>query len=453
MNPIQSFSSFKAANDSAKETAMEENRKKEYGEAFATLLKEYGVTSPAELDEEKKAEFFKKIEEVINSKDNPNPEGFPPPGGMSDDVPAPDEEEEDEEEAAAEITAEAHDESGDPEEEDPEEDEEHYKDAVKDDEEHIDDLEKDMEDDEEKEKDAKDLEEAVVTEEAEVNSDEEFMEYAMTVLKKAFGDKFDESKAKETAEGILSKVDGDYGAAIGMLTSGLGESNEVSEDTAAEIEKEIVDMGKPEELKQDDALVTDEQPIAEEPKAEADDTKDAIEVPVAKGDGSETAAGIAGDMMDMGKPKEEPASKGEELVSDDQEITATVERRVMDFTTFVNESYNQKEKFLNEAKGSSNYQFNVYSDWSEDANSSTKLTVYAVPSNIAESAIKKYKWEVDDYNGMDEKKFGSLGWKKYAIKEFGLDDIQATWSVTPWDEAFKKKTGSFADNVIEIELE
>lgn len=58
--------------------------------------------------------------------------------------------------------------------------------------------------------------------EAEVNSDEEFVEYAMTVLKNAFGDKFDEVKAKQVADGILAKSKGDYGVAVGMLTSSLG---------------------------------------------------------------------------------------------------------------------------------------------------------------------------------------------------------------------------------------
>ena len=33
----------------------------------------------------------------------------------------------------------------------------------------------------------------------------------------------DEAKAKETIDGILAKAEGDFGAAIGMLTSGLGE--------------------------------------------------------------------------------------------------------------------------------------------------------------------------------------------------------------------------------------
>jgi uncharacterized protein with PIN domain len=60
--------------------------------------------------------------------------------------------------------------------------------------------------------------------EAEVKSDDEFKEYAMAVLKKAFGEDFDEAKAGEVVDGILKKCDGDYGAAVGMLTSSLGES-------------------------------------------------------------------------------------------------------------------------------------------------------------------------------------------------------------------------------------
>jgi len=75
------------------------------------------------------------------------------------------------------------------------------------------------------------VEESVVTEvnEAEVKSDEEFKEYAFSVLQKAFGADFDEAKAQEVVDGILGKVDGDYGAAVGMLTSSLGESVEVNE--------------------------------------------------------------------------------------------------------------------------------------------------------------------------------------------------------------------------------
>jgi hypothetical protein len=58
--------------------------------------------------------------------------------------------------------------------------------------------------------------------EAEIKSDSEFKEYAMTVLKKAFGADFDEAKAGDVVDGILKKCDGDYGACVGMLTSSLG---------------------------------------------------------------------------------------------------------------------------------------------------------------------------------------------------------------------------------------
>ena len=63
-----------------------------------------------------------------------------------------------------------------------------------------------------------------VVNEADVKSDDEFKEYAMTVLKKAFGDDFDEAKAGEVVDGILKKCGDDYGACVGMLTSSLGES-------------------------------------------------------------------------------------------------------------------------------------------------------------------------------------------------------------------------------------
>jgi len=69
--------------------------------------------------------------------------------------------------------------------------------------------------------DHEDAYESVITE-AEIKSDEEFNEYANTVLKQAFGEEFDEAKAKKVIDGILAKADGDYGTAAGMLTSSLG---------------------------------------------------------------------------------------------------------------------------------------------------------------------------------------------------------------------------------------
>ena len=69
--------------------------------------------------------------------------------------------------------------------------------------------------------------EEVAIEEAEINNEEEFRAYAEEVLKKAHGEDYDEAKAKETIDGILAKADGDFGAAIGMLTSGLGEAERI----------------------------------------------------------------------------------------------------------------------------------------------------------------------------------------------------------------------------------
>lgn len=63
--------------------------------------------------------------------------------------------------------------------------------------------------------------EAEFMNEAEVKTEAEFKEYAEKVLKKAHKDDYDEAKAKKTIDGILKKSDGDLGAAVGMLTSGL----------------------------------------------------------------------------------------------------------------------------------------------------------------------------------------------------------------------------------------
>jgi hypothetical protein len=80
--------------------------------------------------------------------------------------------------------------------------------------------------------------------EAEVSSDEEFTSYAKGILKAAHGDNYDEAKAMAAIEGILKKADGDYGSAIGMITSGLGEE-EMEDEKEVEMkeEKEVIEEG------------------------------------------------------------------------------------------------------------------------------------------------------------------------------------------------------------------
>jgi hypothetical protein len=54
--------------------------------------------------------------------------------------------------------------------------------------------------------------------EAEIKTDDEFKEYVNTILKQQHPDDFDADKAKEIADGLLSKKKGnDYGPLIGML--------------------------------------------------------------------------------------------------------------------------------------------------------------------------------------------------------------------------------------------
>jgi hypothetical protein len=59
--------------------------------------------------------------------------------------------------------------------------------------------------------------------EKDITDEKTFREYALEVLKKAHPDDFDQKIADKVINDIASKVkDGDWGAAVGRLTSGLG---------------------------------------------------------------------------------------------------------------------------------------------------------------------------------------------------------------------------------------
>tara|TARA_B100001057_G_scaffold483896_1_gene561242 strand:+ start:54 stop:2387 length:2334 start_codon:yes stop_codon:yes gene_type:complete len=80
---------------------------------------------------------------------------------------------------------------------------------------------------------------------------------------------------------------------------------------------------------------------------------DGIAIPAEKGDGSETAAGIAGDMMDMGKPKS-VEGKGKDLITKDQEITDTVKGEGDDLADGV-EVVKEEEEVVVEKKSEKDY--------------------------------------------------------------------------------------------------
>ena len=84
--------------------------------------------------------------------------------------------------------------------------------------------------------------------EAEVKSDEEFKEYATTVLQKAFGEDYDEAKANEVIDGILSKCGDDYGACVGTLTSSLGESVITEARFVKDFNKDVLDAKTKDEV-------------------------------------------------------------------------------------------------------------------------------------------------------------------------------------------------------------
>lgn len=220
--------------------------------------------------------------------------------------------------------------------EDDKEKEDHYKGAVKSDDAEIDALKKDVEYDKEEEEDDDD------------------------------DDDKNESRIMSFANFVTEAYD----------------SVDEEEDVEAE-EEETVEEGVGEVITK---VEGDE--IADE---EAGD--DGIAIPAEGGDGSETAAGIAGDIMDMGKPKEQPASKGEELVTKDQKITSTVKGEADDLAdgTEVVKEAKVEEKEIKSADEFKEYAMAILKDAFGDEFDETKAT------ETADGLLKKYG---EDYGAM-----------------------------------------------------
>ena len=196
--------------------------------------------------------------------------------------------------------------------EDDKEKADHYKGAVKSDDSEIDALKKDAEYDEEEEKKDESRIMSFSNFVTESYNDEEVDEEEIEA---------EEEEAVEEGVGeVITKVTGDEVADEEAGDDGLAIPAEKGDgsETAAGIAGDIMDMGKvkvqPESKGEE--LVTKDQKITTEVKGEADDLKDATEVPAKMGDGSESAAGIAGDIMNMGKVKVQPEAKGAALVGE-----------------------------------------------------------------------------------------------------------------------------------------
>ncbi len=116
---------------------------------------------------------------------NPNPAGYPKPGGESDDL--------DEEETTVNKNVSYRDDD---------EEEEDYAEPIA--------ASKKTEDGES------------VNEEQKIKNAKEFEEYAMEILKSAHGEDFDEEVATKVVNDLKSKYDEDWGAMVGALQSGMG---------------------------------------------------------------------------------------------------------------------------------------------------------------------------------------------------------------------------------------
>ena len=95
----------------------------------------------------------------------------------------------------------------------------------------------------------------------------------------------------------------------------------VEEDRAEDIEDEVNAKGKPKSVKEGVAEVITK--VEGDEIADEEAGADGIAIPAMKGDGSETAAGIAGDIMNKGKVKNLSAMAGK-LVTPDQKVTEVI---------------------------------------------------------------------------------------------------------------------------------
>ena len=209
--------------------------------------------------------------------------------------------------------------------EDDKEKADHYKGAVKSDDKQIDALKKDAEYDKEEEE----------------KNESTIMDFASFVNeaydKVVFGgNKGDKSKTKEDEEDFEDEDKKDEAYDVVTLGGNKGDKSKtkkgeedyeddkdesVEEDRAEDIEDEVNAKGKPKSVKEGVAEVITK--IEGDEIADEEAGADGIAIPAMKGDGSETAAGIAGDIMNKGKVKNLSAMAGK-LVTPDQKVTEVI---------------------------------------------------------------------------------------------------------------------------------
>lgn len=220
MQPIQKFTDFQSKKAEAIQVIKEADLQKEYGEVFISLLKKYGVSSPAELDDDKKKEFFNEIGDYYKKGEGQTAKGEDLVDKEGGEAPVKEEEGEAEEE--------------------------------KEEEEIIDDIaSNEGEEEEEKKEEAPVAEEAPAAEEAPKEDEEEKKEEVAEDAAEDIEKEQVEQGEPEKAEGDVEKQPEDVKPAADTKDdpeAGKAAEPAADEDTAKEIEKEQVEGGKPEKV-------------------------------------------------------------------------------------------------------------------------------------------------------------------------------------------------------------
>ena len=283
--------------------------------------------------------------------------------------------------------------------EDDKEKADHYKGAVKSDDAQIKSLKKDAKFDKEEEEDAEKNESAIMS----------FSNFVNEAYDKVVwgGNKGDDSETEEDEEDYEDKTDEGFDEVT--LGGNKGDKSKtkkgeedyededkdesVEEDRAEDIEDEINAKGKPKSVKEGvGAVITkvEGDEIADEVAGD-----DGIAIPVMKGDGSETAAGIAGDIMNKGKVKNMSSLDGK-LVTPDQTITKVIPDEANDVSEDGIEIPLVKEAKINEEDITSDDQFKEYAmKMLKDAFGADFDEAKA--TDVADGLIKKYD---GDYGAM-----------------------------------------------------
>ena len=288
--------------------------------------------------------------------------------------------------------------------EDDKEKADHYKGAVKSDDAQIKSLKKDAKFDKEEEEDAEKNESAIMS----------FANFVNEAYDKVVwgGNKGDDSESEEDEEDYEDDDKTDEGFDEVTLGGNKGDKSKtkkgeedyeddkdesVEEDRAEDIEDEINAKGKTKKLtksvKEGVAEVITK--IEGDEIADEEAGADGIAIPAMKGDGSETAAGIAGDIMNKGKVKNLSALAGK-LVTPDQKVTEVIPDEANDVSEDGIEIPLVKEAKINEEDITSDDQFKEYAmKMLKDAFGADFDEAKA--TDVADGLIKKY---AGDYGAM-----------------------------------------------------